>query len=84
MTNQEIQQAASEHANKHWDVLEKPNEHDNSRDDFIAGAQWAKSKQLQELEEAKEILIILRKAAELDGRTESVKFINDFLGKLGY
>ena len=44
MTNKEIQQAASERANKHWAVLEKPNEHDNTRDDFIAGARWAAEK----------------------------------------
>jgi len=41
MENKLISIEASKHANSTWDVHENPNEHDNARDDFIAGVCWA-------------------------------------------
>ena len=42
MTREEIFKAADEYANKHWIVGVNPNEHDNAREDFIAGAMLVK------------------------------------------
>lgn len=38
MNKEEIFKKGTEYANKHWNVLENPNEHDNAREDFINGA----------------------------------------------
>jgi hypothetical protein len=41
MDKEEIFNQADEYANANWSVIDKPNEHDNARDDFAAGALWA-------------------------------------------
>lgn len=38
---EKILQQGSTYASENWNVHEKPNEHDNAHDDFIAGALWA-------------------------------------------
>ena len=43
MTKDEILQAGTDYANKNWDIHNNPNEHDNAREDFIAGAMKVKS-----------------------------------------
>ena len=40
MDKEKILQEGTEYANKHWNVSETPNEHDNAREDFINGALW--------------------------------------------
>lgn len=37
---EKILQQGSTYASENWDAHEKPNEHDNAHDDFIAGALW--------------------------------------------
>ena len=37
---EKILQQGSTYASENWNVHEKPNEHDNAHDDFIAGALW--------------------------------------------
>jgi hypothetical protein len=38
MDEEQIFKKGTEYANKHWNVLKNPNEHDNAREDFINGA----------------------------------------------
>jgi len=40
MDKEKIFEQGSKYANENWNVIGKPNEHDNAREDFIAGALW--------------------------------------------
>ena len=40
MNKETIFEQGSKYANENWNATDKPNEHDNAREDFIAGALW--------------------------------------------
>lgn len=40
MNKDEILNQGDEYASEHWSACDSPNEHDNAREDFIAGALW--------------------------------------------
>lgn len=48
MTNEEIIKKATEYASSNWNIQERPNEYDNARDDFMAGAIWVLNVKFQE------------------------------------
>jgi len=57
MSKEKILKKGSEYANKSWNVLGYPKEHDNAREDFIAGALWAvKNCSIPDVSQERELL----------------------------